>query len=183
MIIALILLLNSFQEGRLSIEPTVKRTVFDVKYSADMSWNVEVTLLNEKGKKKFNKTIKNSDGFIMPLNLDGEDSGTYTVEIFTPAYNLVQSFEYLTWQDELKEAISITYNQSNNLLRIDSNTEILLNTSVYIYNEKGDKLIEDNFSPPSRLIRAYNLGGAPATKLEVIVSSLSSVITIKKFDF
>jgi len=148
-----------------------------------MKWNVEVTLLNKKGKKKFNKTIKNSDGFVMPLNLEGEDSGKYTVEIFTPVYNLVETFEYLTWQDELKEAISITYNQSNSLIRIDSNTEILLNTSVYIYNEKGDRLIEDTFSPPSKLVRAYNLGGAPATKLEVIVSSLSSVILIKKFDF
>lgn len=171
------------QDGHLEVSSTGNIAVFNVIYQADMAWNVEVKLLNTKGKKKFSKTLKNSDGFVLPLNLEGEDSGEYQVVISTPAYDLVKSFSYVNWQDQMAESIHVEYNSDRKLLRVSSNQILEQNTSIYIYNELNERLIQDDFRAQTMLQRAYNLDGAPASTIEVIVSTLNYNILKEKFAF
>jgi hypothetical protein len=72
MILEIISLLLACQEGRPSVEPADVPSVFSIKYTVNIKWYVERGIFNEKGKRKYPRTIKNATGFIMPFTLDGE---------------------------------------------------------------------------------------------------------------
>lgn len=158
------------QEGKLEVVGTAEPDVFNIIYKGDMKWNVEVTLYNEAGKKRFAQEIGDTDGFILPIRLSNEKSGTFRVEIFTPVYDLQQEFTYLSAADKLATLLDVRFNSERRSITLSSEELIDMPFNVYILNEEGDELVHDNIDPlGGKLVRIYNLQGAPGNQLQFVI--------------
>jgi|GEM_PF-3333463 len=184
MSILLIYLVSLLQVGEMAVLPTKDPEVFRLIYKGDMSWNVVVTLLDENNNVKFEREVKDSDSFLMPLNLGGESSGTFTVKISTPAYDIQKQFEYITYEDRAAELISIKYQVDRNAVSVEASKGLRKDLVVYIYNESGDQLILDTVpASESTFYRVYNLKGAPARELDVHAVMSGKTLRRERFTF
>lgn len=173
-----------WQEGKMVVLPTKDPDVFNIIYEADMKWNIIVKLYDERGKKRFDTEIQNSERFILPINLKGESSGKYSVEISTPAYDLRKELDYLTSEDQLATRIGVEYITDKHTIRVQTQEIIDLPFTVYIYNEQGDRLVTDEIEPRGMLInRSYNLKGAPASRFEFIILTSGNIIKKEFFTY
>ncbi len=171
-------------EAELKIYPTEDQEVFKVIYKADFDWNVELVLENEKGRKKFSKKIEKTRGFLLPINMSGESSGVFTVTVSTPAYDVSESFDYLTPQDRLAQIVGIEYKPEKQSVTLSSTAEIGNELMVSIVNDQGDVLVSDKVPPSENSIyRVYNLAGAPGRRIEVRVYTSGFGVLNQSFDF
>lgn len=169
------------QEGHLKVVSTSDPDVFNIIYKADMKWNVMVTLYNEKGRKRMEQEIRDSDGFILPISMGNEKSGIYQVKIFTPVYDLQDEFEYVTASDRLASLLEVNFNKESRTITLSSAEPVDAPFDVYISNEDGTNLVFDDVLPTGgKLTRIYNLRGAPANRFQVVVVS-SGAEVIRKF--
>lgn len=176
-------LLLWWQVGQAVVLPTIEPDVFRLIYKADMKWNVVVTLLDERGRRRFQTEIKNSESFLLPINMSEENSGTFTVEMATPAYDLTETFEYVKYEDLVLEKLKLEYVADKEVLRLESTDPILKELRVYIYNQDGDQLILDEIDvSATKLMRIYNLKGAPARSFDVIVSMSGQSLIEARYD-
>lgn len=172
------------QEGNVIILPTDDPDVFNIIYQADMKWNVVVKLFDQRGKKRLDTEIKNSESFRLPINLKGESSGTYVIELSTAAYDLRKEFKYLTLEDQLSQAIQVEYLNDRHIIRLQTLEILHSPISVYIYNENGDRLVLDEIEPLGVVTnRSYNLNGAPATRFEMIIMTSGKLVKRELFTY
>lgn len=171
------------QEGELVVLPTESADQFKIIYKGDLKWNVVLTIVNEKGKTVYEREVKNSDNFIIPISMGREESGEYTVEIATPVYDLSQTFVYQRYLDRAAELLDIEYDESLQLIRLTSKEAMKEKFFVFIYNESGDRLISDEVSAQGLTMRTYKLKGAPAKQVQILVEMNGVQIRNEKFDF
>lgn len=172
LLVSIFLFLTPFfyQVGQLAVRPTPDPEVFNIIYKGDMKWHVVVKLYNEKGKKRLEQEVKDSDGFILPISLKNEKSGTYLVEISTPAYDLREEFNYVSKEDILASLLQVGFNKERSSITVSSEENVDTSFGVYIFNERGDQLVFDDVQPQGgKVTRIYNLKGAPATSFRLVV--------------
>ena len=174
----------SFQEGQLAVLPTKEEGLYRVIYQGDMKWDVKVSLLDEKGRNKMRHEIKDTDKFLLPIDLSKEGSGTYTVQISTPAYDLNQEFEFVSYEDAISQTIVLNYETERKSVKMEGSEPLKKELKVYIVNESGELLIKDEV-PQSNdpFFRVYNLRGAPASSLNVRLEMSGKMIVEKQFNF
>lgn len=172
------------QVGEVVILPSGDSDVFRIIYKADMKWNVTVNLLNEKGRTKMSKEIKDTDSFLLPINLSQEESGTYTVEIRTAAYDLKETFTYQKYEDLAAKAIKFNYDVARKSLNIEVESDLNQAITVFIHNEVNMVLIEDKIVAAKKgFYRVYSLNGAPARTLMVSVFMSGIMIKEERYGF
>lgn len=182
LIIALCLLMH--QEGEIVVLPTNDTDVFRLIYKADMKWNVVVKVLDDRGKERFKTEVKDSDSFLLPINMARRPSGRYTVEVSTPAYDLRKDFEYTTYEDEAAKRVEVTYDPGRHAIKLITTSGLQKPLQVYIYNERGDQLIQDDLPAGDKeLMRIYSLDGAPATRFDVVMMMSGVQIKRELFDY
>lgn len=171
-------------EGELRIVPTEDRNVFKVIYRADFDWNVELSLTNEKGRKRFSTKVDKTSGFLLPINMQGESSGKFTVTITTPAYDLSESFDYLNDEDWLKKVLQVEFKKERQTVTVSSTEIVSEGVFVEVSNDAGESLISDGIPvSESTLYRVYNLKGAPARRISVRVYTNKHNVIDQSFDF
>ena len=70
--------------------------IFKVIYEGENKGNVKLNVLSIDGSIVYHETIKNIDGFVLPLNFNGMAQGEYTVEIVDNTGKISQKLSYLT---------------------------------------------------------------------------------------
>lgn len=174
----------SFQEGQLVVLPTKKEGVYRIIYKADMKWDVKVSLLDEKGRNKLNHEIKDTDQFLLPIDLAKESSGVYTVQIATAAYDLSKEFEFIRYEDAVSETLNLNYEAERKSVKLEGLEPLKKELTIIIVNESGELLIKDEIPQSSQaFFRVYNLKGAPASKLSVRLEMSGKMIVEKQFNF
>lgn len=171
-------------EAELKILPTADRNVYRVIYKADFDWNVELSLINEKGKKMFSTKIEKTNGFLLPINMEGESSGRFTLMVSTAAYDISESFDYETLDDWLRRNLNVEFKPDRQSVTVSSNEVIMDDITLSIHNDIGDVLVSDKISASeSTIYRVYDLVDAPGMKVRVYISTSKYHLINQSFDF
>lgn len=107
LVLLFIILSNAFtvfgQNGRIEIHSGDSSSHYKLLYMSDINADVVITTLNNKGRKINDFTVEDKKGFSFPIDLSGQPSGVYFIEVFTPLYTLYDTINYKTEIDLLKE--------------------------------------------------------------------------------
>lgn len=168
----------------MEVMPTADPYVYKVLYQADMKWNVVIRLFDDRNRKRLETTIPNAESFSLPINLKGEKSGKFTIEIATPAYDLKKEFEFIRYEEHLAQQMEIEYNRERHTIRLSTKEAAKLPFSVFVRSETGQQLIQDDVNPSGgTTMRTYNLDGAPALRFEFIVLIAGEPVMERYFDY
>lgn len=148
--------------------------IFKLVYLEKSDGIVKVALKNEKGELVHNQTIKNSDGFAQPYNLENLNDGEYSFEITNPDGTTVKeniivekpsanfAADVLDVNDNKKFRLAIVYKD-----------QAALPTSVKIYNEKDDLIYSETAENLRSFRKVYDLKDVYGDSFRFVISNKS----------
>jgi hypothetical protein len=137
-------------------------STFKLYYKADNIANVKVTIADAQGNIIYRESIKSTDGFVRPYNLDGLKEGAYVVTLDNGITRKKELFNYGKKQ-EVKAASVLQLSSSKYLLAVQGkmvsgkiNVKVY-NGSTLLHQQQSD--ISGDFS---QIFRIENIG-SPVT--------------------
>lgn len=177
-------------EAEWKIVPTADRNVSRVIYKADFDWDVELKLINEKGRKKLSRNIERSTGFLLPSIWKGEPQVNtqswfphllYDVswELWLCSCRWLAKTNITYWIQVLTEYKS--YRQS---ITVSSDEALQEEVNVSVCNNENQVLVSDKIPiSESTIYRIYNLAGAPENRITVRVYTSKHNLIDQSLDF
>jgi hypothetical protein len=128
-------------------------------YKSAAASDVTVTILNSNNDIIFKETIRKSDGFLRPYNLERLPIGQYTFKIVSGSTSHTEII------DLRKPAVDSELLKLASLVKIEEGRYMLAMTGkgegkigVRISNEQGETLYDENKSTHGAFAEVYNLG-------------------------
>jgi 5-hydroxyisourate hydrolase-like protein (transthyretin family) len=160
-------LVSSLTFARTGEEGTKSASGFAVVKKDDSSYkliykpaktsDVTITILNNNKEVMFKETIKNSDGFLRPYNLESLPAGQYTFKIESGSISQSEVIDlrgHLN-SDALKMASIIKIEEGRYMLALAGKGEEQI--GIRILNDKGETLYDQNEMIKGAFARVYNL--------------------------
>jgi hypothetical protein len=137
----------------------VKKDVSSYKFiykSAETS-DVTITILNNNKEIMFKETIKNSNGFLRPYNLESLPAGQYTFKIENGLMSQTETIDLRAQvdSDAFKMASVIKIEEGRYLLALAGKGAEQI--GIKIYNEKGETLYDESEITKGAFARVYSL--------------------------
>lgn len=156
------------QNGRIEIHRTDTLTQYKLLYMADMSSDVLVSVLNPNGKKLSEQKVINKTGFSYTIDLEGQNSGTYYVEVFTPFYTLYDTIGHATKLDQLKDVF--TGEVLGMKIIVSATRELEDEEFRLVVNEDNNEIISDQLIKGSEFgMRVFDFNDSEANVTNVSV--------------
>ncbi len=160
-------LVSSLTFARTGDEGTKSASGFAVVKKADSSYkliykssetsNVTITILNDNNEVMFKETIKNSDGFLRPYNLESLPAGQYTFKIENGLVSQTETIDLRVHPDSdaLKMASVVKIEEGRYMLALAGKGAEQI--GIKISNEKGETLYNESEMTKGAFARVYNL--------------------------
>ncbi len=137
----------------------VKKTDSSYKliYKSAETTNVTITILNSNNEVMFKETIKNSDGFLRPYNLESLAAGKYTFKIENGLVSQTETIDLRGHADSdaLKMASVVKIEEGRYMLALAGKDAEQI--GIRITNEKGEILYDESEMTKGAFARVYNL--------------------------
>lgn len=160
-------LVSSLTFARTGDEVTKSASSFAVVKKADSSYkliykssetsNVTITILNDNKEVMFKETIKNSDGFLRPYNLESLPAGQYTFKIENGLVSQTETIDLRGHADSdaLNMASVVKIEEGRYMLALAGKGAEQI--GIRISNEKGETLYDESEMTKGAFARVYNL--------------------------
>jgi hypothetical protein len=127
-------------------------------YKSKEKEDVTVTILNEKNEIVYTETVKRSDGFIRPYNLENLPSGSYAFKIDRKSSKGTQIVKVESTDNEnetLKLSALVKVKEGRYLLTAPAKNNEQL--AIKILNEKGEIIYNESVLTTGAFAQLYNL--------------------------
>jgi hypothetical protein len=128
-------------------------------YKSEEAADVTVTIFNTDKHIVFTEIIKKSNGFIRPYNLENLAEGQYTFKIVSGSTSQTEIIDHhatLAKSEALKLSALVKIKEGRYMLSLTTKSEERL--GIKIYNDKDEKLYDDNATASGQFAQLYNLG-------------------------
>ncbi len=150
-------------------------------YKSAEAADVTVTIFNSTNDVVFRETIKKSNGFIRPYNLENLSEGQYTFKIVSGSTSQTEIIDHhatLATSEALKLSALVKIKEGRYMLSLTTKSQERL--GIKIYTDKGEKLYDDNATASGQFAQLYNLGNLSGLFSFEITDSNGQVKTIVK---
>jgi hypothetical protein len=153
-------------------------SLFKLYYTANVTDDVKVSIVNNKGKIVFTETLKRIKGFIRPYNFDGLDVGEYAIQIENSAGKKMEKIYYGAGKiDKLVSVVKLS-DPGKYLFTVKSKKAD--NVSVNIYDANNQLIHSQTKFINKEFAEVFNLKNINAFTFEV--SDKNGLVKSMKYD-
>lgn len=157
-----------------------KGSVFKLFYKGDDLDNVRVTIYNSNDEPVFKETLRNTDGFMRPYNLNKLEEGEYKLVIADKHGEQSQSLQHFAEKSQtLIGVIQLSETPEKFVLTIGKklSPEVV---AVKIYNDRNEIIYEQLENIKGDFSKLYDLGKADSYRFEITDSNGTTSIIKNK---
>ena len=158
---------STFRKG-LKIVPKISSNSYKVIYETPVKEPVFVSIKNSKGSLLVSERYSKTDGFILPVNLDGARSGSYTIEVKGKSSSVSEIINHISQADVLRDKMVIQKGSNGQFAIVGYDLgEVELN--LEILDAKGNLAFKDELKSQGFINKAYRVSDKLSGEAKILV--------------
>ncbi len=154
------------QNAAMQMVPVKNSDSYKMYYESEAKWNLEISIVNEKGKKVEEFKLKDKNGFILPIDFGKYGSGEYLVKVESPAFLLEDKVNFKSQIDIVKEKIvGEVVDGTRLLITVDKDVEGELDLNLI--NSNGSVFKEHTYDAKTFGMQAFDFAGSPELPISI----------------
>jgi hypothetical protein len=138
------------------------KTGFKLFYKGNKKSDVKVTIYNASGETVHKETVRNTESFARPYNLESLNDGDYTVEVRDASGAQIKKVNYAHKKAQLLAKLTAIPGEANKYVLTLAKTSDISNISVKIYDATGTLVYSQNETIAKDFAKVYNLAKVSA---------------------
>lgn len=169
------------QNGEMKLVQTADQNVYKLYFSSDLASDIKVSVRDQSKKTVFTRKIKDKKGFILPIDFSNFETGSYSVELFSPLFVLHDTITYQSAKDRFINNFEWEVVEGKNKVIVTALKPLSEEVTVLIKDNNNNEIDKQQI-PGNRFgVRVFNFDGINSDIIYVSFYYKGEVVISREF--